>query len=197
MSDKTFSCNCKTDVSFIPFMPAAVKDKVELRVQIRALKGNALLDAEISVDGNAIHRISSASVKGFYYYSDRRYYTAGAHTLCIRFRESNTENWEERTLNFTIEKERFPVLSGGFVMLGPPNDRIPCNAFIKDTKAMSEDDWERYVDEMAALGIKCPEGGFTDYEASRLLETGAKGGTLGSRILRTEVALPALLGKFL
>ena len=48
-----------------------------------------------------------------------------------------------------------------------------------------------------ALLLVGPEGGFTDYEVSRLLETGAKGGTLGSRILRTEVALPALLGKFL
>jgi len=48
-----------------------------------------------------------------------------------------------------------------------------------------------------ALLLVGPEGGFTDYEVSRLLETGAQGGTLGSRILRTEVALPALLGKFL
>ena len=48
-----------------------------------------------------------------------------------------------------------------------------------------------------ALLLVGPEGGFTDYEVSRLMETGAQGGTLGSRILRTEVALPALLGKFL
>ena len=48
-----------------------------------------------------------------------------------------------------------------------------------------------------ALLLVGPEGGFTDYEVSRLLETGAQGGTLGSRILRTEVALPVLLGKFL
>ena len=48
-----------------------------------------------------------------------------------------------------------------------------------------------------ALLLVGPEGGFTDYEVSRLQETGAQGGTLGSRILRTEVALPALLGKFL
>ena len=48
-----------------------------------------------------------------------------------------------------------------------------------------------------ALLLVGPEGGFTDYEVSRLTETGARGGTLGSRILRTEVALPALLGKFL
>ena len=48
-----------------------------------------------------------------------------------------------------------------------------------------------------ALLLVGPEGGFTDYEVSRLMETGAQGGTLGCRILRTEVALPALLGKFL
>lgn len=47
-----------------------------------------------------------------------------------------------------------------------------------------------------ALLLVGPEGGFTDYEVSRLLEAGAIGGTLGSRILRTEVALPSLLGRF-
>ncbi|MBE6379588.1 MAG: 16S rRNA (uracil(1498)-N(3))-methyltransferase [Lentisphaerae bacterium] len=47
-----------------------------------------------------------------------------------------------------------------------------------------------------ALLLVGPEGGFTDYEVSRLLEAGAVGGTLGKRILRTEVALPALLAKF-
>ena len=50
---------------------------------------------------------------------------------------------------------------------------------------------------LPALLLVGPEGGFTDYEVSRLLETGAQGGTLGARILRTEVALPALLGRFL
>ena len=40
-----------------------------------------------------------------------------------------------------------------------------------------------------------PEGGFTDYETSKLRELGAHGVTLGNRILRTEYALCALLGK--
>ena len=48
-----------------------------------------------------------------------------------------------------------------------------------------------------ALLLVGPEGGFTDYEVSRLLESGACGGTLGQRILRTETALAALLGRFL
>ncbi len=42
-----------------------------------------------------------------------------------------------------------------------------------------------------------PEGGFTDYEVSLLEAHGAYSVSLGPRILRTEVALPALLSFFL
>jgi RsmE family RNA methyltransferase len=45
-----------------------------------------------------------------------------------------------------------------------------------------------------ALG---PEGGFTDYELNTLKEHGFSSMSLGSRILRTEFALAALLGKLL
>ena len=40
-----------------------------------------------------------------------------------------------------------------------------------------------------------PEGGLTEYETTKLRELGAIGVTLGARILRTEYALAALLGK--
>jgi len=40
-----------------------------------------------------------------------------------------------------------------------------------------------------------PEGGFNDYETAHLQECGAELVSLGSRILRTEVALPALVGR--
>ncbi len=50
--------------------------------------------------------------------------------------------------------------------------------------------------QVPALLLVGPEGGFTDYEAERFLSIGARGGSLGQRILRTEVALPALLGYF-
>lgn len=40
-----------------------------------------------------------------------------------------------------------------------------------------------------------PEGGFTEYETQKMRELGCCGVTLGSRILRTEYALAALLGK--
>ncbi len=40
-----------------------------------------------------------------------------------------------------------------------------------------------------------PEGGFTDYEVDRLTAAGCRPVRLGARILRTEVALPVLLGR--
>ncbi len=40
-----------------------------------------------------------------------------------------------------------------------------------------------------------PEGGFTDYEIRMLQQTGARPVHLGTRILRTEVAVSALLGR--
>jgi RsmE family RNA methyltransferase len=42
-----------------------------------------------------------------------------------------------------------------------------------------------------------PEGGFTDYEFSRLVAAGFEPVSLGARILRTEQAVPALLGRLL
>ena len=40
-----------------------------------------------------------------------------------------------------------------------------------------------------------PEGGFTDYEVEKLTASGVVGVTLGSRVLRTEFAVAALLAK--
>ncbi|MEI6166254.1 MAG: 16S rRNA (uracil(1498)-N(3))-methyltransferase [bacterium] len=42
-----------------------------------------------------------------------------------------------------------------------------------------------------------PEGGFTDYELGLLAAGGFEGITLGPRILRTEQAVPALLGRLM
>ena len=40
-----------------------------------------------------------------------------------------------------------------------------------------------------------PEGGFIPYEVERLQEAGCEAVTLGSRILRVETAVSALLGR--
>jgi RsmE family RNA methyltransferase len=40
-----------------------------------------------------------------------------------------------------------------------------------------------------------PEGGFTEYEVSKLKEAGFDGVHLGSRILRVETAVPVLISR--
>lgn len=155
MGDNVFSCNSGIDIAFIPFMPATTKDNVELRIQLKTTKPGALLDAIVLVDGKEIHSVKKQPVENFYFFNNFSYYKEGAHSLCVRFRESGQDGFEETNLSFDIEKERKPLLSGGFIMLGPPNDRMPCSTFTKSTKQMSEKDWERYINEMAKLGIKC------------------------------------------
>ena len=41
-----------------------------------------------------------------------------------------------------------------------------------------------------------PEGGFTPYETEKLAAAGMRGFHIGSRILRMETAIPAILGRF-
>jgi RsmE family RNA methyltransferase len=40
-----------------------------------------------------------------------------------------------------------------------------------------------------------PEGGFISYEIEKLNETGVTAVTIGSRILRVETAIPALISR--
>jgi RsmE family RNA methyltransferase len=40
-----------------------------------------------------------------------------------------------------------------------------------------------------------PEGGFIPYEIEKLQEVGVKAVTIGSRILRVETAIPALISR--
>lgn len=155
MSSSIFSCDERIDVAFIPFMPATAQDEVEIRVQIRTEVKGALLDTVILVDGVPIHSATNISVKDFYFFNCFNYYTVGNHTLNIRFKESGGEEFEETSLDFRIEEKRLPILSGGFIMLGPPNDRNACASFCAATKKMTDLDWEDYVDQMAVLGIKC------------------------------------------
>ena len=155
MSDSIFSCDSKLDITFVPFMPATAQDEVEIRVQVRSKVSDALLDAIILIDGKQIDSVTDKKVNDFYFFNRFDYYTPGEHSLTVRFKESRNKDFEETNVHFHIEEKRLPILSGGFIMFGPPNDRKACASFTPATKKMTDADWEAYIDQMAILGIKC------------------------------------------
>jgi len=60
----------------------------------------------------------------------------------------------------------------------------------QETKMQSEEKKEQII-------IIGPEGGFIDEEMEKFIKAGAKGVSLGSRILKVETAIPILLGAML
>jgi len=73
-----------------------------------------------------------------------------------------------------------PVLTAGTrCLVAHPGDGVGCPCGLQEPVSL-------------AIG---PEGGFTDYELGLLKELGFESITLGQRILRTEQAVPAFLGR--
>jgi len=78
-----------------------------------------------------------------------------------------------------LEDELPSIIKHSQAFVAHPVDGIPCPTAL-DTHIT------------LAVG---PEGGFIDYEVTRLIETGFQSISLGNRILRVETAVPVLLSK--
>jgi RsmE family RNA methyltransferase len=78
-----------------------------------------------------------------------------------------------------LEDELPSIIKHSQAFVAHPGDGIPCPTAL-DTQIT------------LAIG---PEGGFIDYEVTRLVETGFQSISLGDRILRVETAIPVLLSK--
>jgi len=78
-----------------------------------------------------------------------------------------------------VEDELPGLLNGALGLVGHPEATEPCPAQVAGEVVL-------------ALG---PEGGFTPYEIGKLTEAGMRAVNLGPRILRSEFAVPALLGR--
>lgn len=78
-----------------------------------------------------------------------------------------------------VEDELPALLAGKRALVAHPGMAEPCPT---------------HINEQAALCIG-PEGGFTDYEVSKLEEAGCQSVHLGPRILRVETAVPALISR--
>ncbi|MEI8139425.1 MAG: 16S rRNA (uracil(1498)-N(3))-methyltransferase [bacterium] len=80
-----------------------------------------------------------------------------------------------------VEDEVSALAAGSRCLVAHPSERSDCPSNISEPMTL-------------AIG---PEGGFTDYELGLLTERGFECITLGKRILRTEQAVPAFLGRLM
>lgn len=78
-----------------------------------------------------------------------------------------------------LEDELPSIIKHSHAFVAHPKDGIPCPIALDTPITL-------------AIG---PEGGFIDYEVTRLVETGFQSINLGNRILRVETAIPVLLSK--
>lgn len=142
------------DICIIPFSPVTENDLCEIRFQCRndsdtvqSIQVSVYLDCE--TESNRLFSAASVIVPQSYgFWKFKHSFSKGAHTLIFI-----VDNQEE-TIDLKVEKERQPVLTGGFIMLGPPNDRIPCDPFRDSLKKFSDQDWEAYIDVLKDMGIE-------------------------------------------
>ncbi len=78
-----------------------------------------------------------------------------------------------------VEDELPNIISNTKALVAHPTGSAPCPMALNRQTSL-------------AVG---PEGGFIDYEVTKLVEAGFESITLGNRILRVEIAIPVLLSK--
>jgi RsmE family RNA methyltransferase len=78
-----------------------------------------------------------------------------------------------------VEDELENLIGDSMALAAHPGDSKPCPALVNKAVTL-------------CIG---PEGGFTDYEVDMLQKHGFMTVMLGERIMRTEVAIPALIGR--
>lgn len=153
-----FELNADFDVKLLPFSPANETDELEIRVQTYNSGIDGKADIEFLFDNIPVGN-ESISVKSNSYGFARCYMQldglCGEHTVTVKLTSDGEVANNTVTLPLTVLKNSKPILDGGFVMIGPPNDRVLCDTFRDELKKFTDDDWRRYISEMNKIGQKC------------------------------------------
>lgn len=143
-----FKIDATYDILLLPYSPVYENDPLEVRCQVYNEGDDGEVVLTFCLDGTVTYSETVFVKKNCYgfakWVADMRG-KAGKHTVSV-----NGES-----VSFEVTAERKTALDGGFVMLGPPNDRIFCRTFSGDIKCMTDNDWKRYVDELAKIGQNC------------------------------------------
>ncbi len=134
------------DIRLIPYSPAYERDELEIRVQVH---GNGAVAIPLALDGEPLTTLYATVQDGEYTLLTFRLPLAGRagqHTLQVG----------EASVPLTVlGEDPLPLLDGGMLMLGPPNDRDGCDFYREASKAYTDEDWKQYIIHMAKLGMSC------------------------------------------
>lgn len=145
------------DLCLLPYSPLYENQTVEIRAQAKNegaavpatfhfyLDDRSVAEKTVFAEKNAF-AFAAASVK----LCGR----AGTHTVTVTVTAGDDqENKTSASCSMTVLKKPLPLLDGGFLMLGPPNDRAPTDLFRATVKSLTDEDWHRYVREMKSIGM--------------------------------------------
>lgn len=146
--DSQFYINEDYDLRLLPYSPVYEQDEVEIRCQVYNSGDDGETELVFCLDGQEVHR-EIIEIKSHTYGLARCRVSmegkCGSHKVTVNGASCNLE----------VLKEPRAALDGGFVMLGPPNDRMACDSFRKDVKSMTDSDWKRYIAELAGIEQTC------------------------------------------
>jgi hypothetical protein len=157
---KNLQCREDIDIKTIPPNNVCENDRLEIRFQVRNLSNQKhnikvklywddVVD-ECLIDTQII--IAEANKFGFGNYFCDTHGHCGKHQIKLVLQSND----EQLILNENIKilPYRENILEGGFLMIGPPNDRFSCNAFRDDVKSLTDKQWQERVDSFNEIGLK-------------------------------------------
>ena len=142
-----FRIDADYDLALLPYSPVMERDLLEIRCQVFNEGDDDEIDMVFRFDGDVIHteriRVESGTY-GFARYRMSMKGQVGTHTVSVN----------EASTTLEVIKDAPAVLDGGFLMMGPPNDRKALQ-FTPDLKLFTDEDWKAYVRAMADMGLDC------------------------------------------
>lgn len=136
----------QNDVRLIPYSPAYERDELEIRVQVQGT-ADGTANIPLLLDGKPLASLEGTVTDGEYTLLTYRLPLAGRagiHTLTVG---------EAQVPLTVLGEEPLPLLDGGMLMLGPPNDRDGTDFFRDAVKSYTDTEWKRYVNEMGRIGM--------------------------------------------
>ena len=130
------------DIKLLPYSPIQEKDPLEVRVQF---KNTGDEDGETGI---------CIRLNGEVIYSQKVFVKKGEYGFVKCFPDikgkigKNVLDINGEVVEFEVVKEHPVLLDGGFVMLGPPNDRKCCITYTPEVKAMLDKDWTDYINDL-------------------------------------------------